>query len=68
MKPRLALIITKRGALQNGLLALLTTIPQISAVLVAEDDAAGLRMINDHRPGLILLDMDLPEDEGPAPF
>ena len=62
MKPTLALIITKQGTLQNSLLALLTTIPQISAVLLAEDAPSGLRMLKDHRPRLVLLDMDLPED------
>ena len=62
MKPILALILTKQGSLQNGLLALLTTIPQISAVLVAEDADSGLRMLNDHRPKLVLLDMNLAQD------
>lgn len=66
MKPILALIITKQGALQNGLLALLTTVPQISTVLVAEDADSGLRMLQDHRPRLLLLDMDLPEDGAQA--
>ncbi len=63
MKPALALIITKQSSLQNGLLALLTTIPQIGAVLVAEDAPSGLRMLKNHRPILLLLDMDLPEDD-----
>jgi DNA-binding NarL/FixJ family response regulator len=63
MKPALALIITKQSSLQNGLLALLTTIPQISAVLVAEDAASGLRMLKNHQPILLLLDMELPEDD-----
>ena len=63
MKPTLALVITKQGTLQNGLLALLTSIPQISVVLVAEDAASGLRMLKDHRPGLVLLDMDLPDND-----
>ena len=63
MKPILALIITKQGALQSGMLALLTTISQISAVLVAEDVSSGLRMLKDHRAGLVLLDMDLSEDD-----
>ena len=62
MKPVLVLILTKQGTLQNGLVALLTTIPQISTVLVTEDADSGLRMLNDHCPRLILLDMDLPED------
>ena len=64
MKPTLALVITQQGTLQNGLLALLTSIPQISAVLVAEDASSGLRMLKDHRPTLVLLDMDLPEADG----
>ena len=63
MKPTLVLIITQQGTLQNGLVALLTTIPQISAVLVAEDASSGLRMLKDHRPRLVLLDMALPEDD-----
>ncbi len=63
MKPALALIISKQGTLQNSLLALLTTIPQISAVLVAEDAPSGLRILKEHRPRLVLLDMDLPEDD-----
>jgi len=61
MKPVLVLILSKQGALQNGLLALLTTIPQINAVLVAQDVDSGRRMLQDHRPGLLLLDMDLPQ-------
>jgi DNA-binding NarL/FixJ family response regulator len=63
MKPALVLIITKQGTLQNSLIALLTSIPQISVVLVAEDAASGLRMLKDHRPGLVLLDMDLPDND-----
>jgi DNA-binding NarL/FixJ family response regulator len=62
MNPVLVLIVASAGTLQTGLLALMTTIPQISAVLVAEDISSALRMIADHRPRLVLLDMDLPED------
>ena len=63
MKSTLVLIVTKQGALQNGLLALLTTIPQISTVLIAEDAGSGVRMLQAHHPGLLLLDMDLHEDD-----
>ena len=62
MNPVLALIVARAGTLKNGLLALMTTIPQVSVVLVAEDVSSALRMIMDHRPKLLLLDMDLPED------
>ena len=56
-KPILALIVSSSGTLQNGLLALITTIPSISAVLVAEDVNSTLRMVENHQPGLVILDM-----------
>jgi DNA-binding NarL/FixJ family response regulator len=63
MKRVLALIVAKQDVLQNGLLAVLSTIPRLSAVLVAEDVSSGLRMIGNHGPRLVLVDMDLPEGE-----
>ena len=60
-KSVLALVVSSSGVLQNGLLALMTTIPQISAVLVAEDINSTLRMVENHQPALILLDMTLPD-------
>ena len=57
-KPVLALVVSSSGDLQNGLLALMTTIPQISAVLVAEDVNSALRMVENHQPALIILDME----------
>jgi DNA-binding NarL/FixJ family response regulator len=65
-KPTLALVVTGPGSLQNGLLAMLTTIPQIQAVLVAEEASRALRMIADHRPALVLLDVVLPGNEAGA--
>ena len=56
-KPILALIIAAPSPLQDGLLALMTTSSQISAVFVAEDASLALRMVKDHRPNLILLDI-----------
>jgi len=56
-KSVLALVISSPGTLQNGLLALLTTIPPISAVLVAEDTKSALRMVENHQPGLIILEL-----------
>jgi DNA-binding response OmpR family regulator len=55
-KPMLTLIVSKPGDLQNGLLALMTTIPQLGAVLVAEDLNSAMRMIEHHQPTLIILD------------
>jgi DNA-binding response OmpR family regulator len=39
----------------------MTTIPQISAVLVAEDVNSTLRMVENHQPALVMLDISLPE-------
>ncbi len=58
-KPILALVVSRSGPLQDGLLALMTTTPQISAVLVAEDGNSALRMVENHQPALIILDMTL---------
>jgi DNA-binding response OmpR family regulator len=57
----LALVVSNSGAIQNGLLALMTTFPQISAVLVADDVNSSLRMVENHKPALVILDISLPE-------
>lgn len=57
----LALLVSNTESLQNGVLALFTTIPQIGAVLVAEDQNMALRMIKNHQPALVILDISLPE-------
>ena len=62
-KSVLALVATKSGVFQNGLIAVMTTISQISAVLVAEDANSTVRMIEIHRPALIILDMSIPESK-----
>jgi len=59
-KPILALIVGAASPLQDGLLALMTTSIQISAVFVAEEASLALRMVKDHRPNLVLLDSHLP--------
>jgi DNA-binding NarL/FixJ family response regulator len=58
-KSILALVVSSSGTLQNGLLALLTTIPQISSVLVAEDVDSALRLVHNHQPALIIMDLPL---------
>ena len=60
-KPILVLIIAAPSPLQDGLLALMTTSNQISAVFVAEEAFLALRMIKDHRPKLVLLGIHLLE-------
>ena len=60
-KSILALIVAIPSTVKNGLLALMTTTPLISAVLVAEEASLMLRMVKDHRPALIVMDMDFPD-------
>ena len=60
-KPILVLVVSRSGPLQDGLLALMTTIPQISSVLVAEEVDAALRMVENHQPALIIMDMSFPK-------
>ena len=55
-----ALVVSNSGSLQNGLLALLTTIPQISPVLVNDELSAALRLVDNHQPVLAILDTSIP--------
>ena len=59
-KSILTLIVSSPGDLQNGLLALMTTIPQRGAVLVAEGLNSALRIVENHQPALIILGMSTP--------
>ena len=52
----LTLVVISPGDLQNGILALMTTIPQLGAVLVAEDIESTLRMVENHQPALVIMD------------
>jgi DNA-binding NarL/FixJ family response regulator len=60
-KTVLALIVATPSSLQNALMALMTTIPQINAVMVAEESGLALRMVKNHHPALIVMDVDFPE-------
>ncbi len=55
----LTLIISNSGSLQDGLLALTTSIPQINAVLVTDNIDSAMAMIEDHQPALVILEMSL---------
>jgi DNA-binding NarL/FixJ family response regulator len=61
-KTILVLVVSNSDSLQNGLLALMTTIPQISSVLVAEDVDSLLRMVQNHQPAWIILDSTISID------
>ena len=63
MKPALALIATRPGSLQDSLVALMTTMRQVSAVLIAGDATSALGSIAQHRPALVVLEMNLPAEE-----
>ena len=65
MNHTLVLVITEDTSLQNGLLALLTTIQGVGAVLVAENCSSGVRILKIHKPQLVFLDMTLPEESDP---
>jgi DNA-binding NarL/FixJ family response regulator len=58
-----ALIVTHRGSLQNGLQALVASIPQVDIIGQVGDGAQALEMVHGHHPDLVLLDTDLPNDE-----
>ena len=68
MKPKLALIAASPGSLQDSLVALMTTMPQVNAVLIAENAASTLRTMAQHRPALVVLEMDLPAEEEYIPL
>jgi DNA-binding NarL/FixJ family response regulator len=59
-----ALIITGPGSLQKGLLALMTAIPRVNVIGEVADGLQALEVIRKHRPNLVLLDTNLPGDEG----
>ena len=59
-KSVLALFVSNAGSLQNGLLALLTTIPQVTPMLVDEELSTTLGLVEKHQPALAILDMSIP--------
>jgi DNA-binding NarL/FixJ family response regulator len=52
----LTLVVISLGDLQNGILALITTVPQLGTVLVAEDIESTLRMVENHQPALVIME------------
>ena len=57
-QPLLTLVVISPGDLQNGILALMTTIPPLGAVLVSEEIESTLRMVENHQPALVIMDTD----------
>jgi len=58
-----ALIVARPGRVRDGLQALLTTVPQIGTVDLADDGPSALRMVRRRHPALVLLDINLHDDE-----
>jgi DNA-binding NarL/FixJ family response regulator len=58
-----ALIVTHRGSLQNGLQALMMSIPQVDIIGQVGDGDLALEMVCGRHPDLVLLDTDLPNGE-----
>jgi DNA-binding NarL/FixJ family response regulator len=58
-----ALIVTAPGSLQNGLLALMTAVPEIEVVGEASSASAALEMVAERSPDLVLLDGKLADHE-----
>ena len=58
-----ALIVTHRESLQNGLQALVMSIPQVDIIGQVDNGARALQIIQEHHPGLVLLDTNLPNSE-----
>jgi DNA-binding response OmpR family regulator len=63
MRPTLALIAVRPGSLQDSLVALMTTMRQVNSVLIAEDAASAMRTAAQHRPALVVLEMNLGMEE-----
>lgn len=57
------LIITRSGSLQDGLLALMTAMPQVDVIGEVTDGDRALEVVREYHPDLVLLDTDLPGDE-----
>ena len=60
----LVLVAARPGPLQDSLVALVTTIREVSAVLIAEDGRAALRMAGQHSPAMVVTEADLGASDG----
>jgi DNA-binding NarL/FixJ family response regulator len=54
--------------MQDSLVALMTTMPQVNAVLIAEDAPSALRTMARHRPALVVIETQLDAQESCAPL
>ncbi len=59
----LALIIAPPGPVRDGLRALLTAIPQVASLKEIDDVSSALRVVEEHRPALVLISVNEAGDE-----
>ena len=58
-----ALIVTHRESLQNGLQALVMSIPKVDIIGQVDDGSQAMAIIQEHHPDMVLLDTHLPNGE-----
>lgn len=57
------LIVAKPGSLRDSMRALLTTLPRIKIVDETENTLTALDLVSYHRPDLVLIDSNFPEED-----
>jgi DNA-binding NarL/FixJ family response regulator len=61
-----ALVVARPGRLRDGLSALLTALPYVGRVHLADSRSSALAALVEQRPSLILLDAGVPDDGMPT--
>ena len=57
------LIVAHPGPVRDGLRALLTAIPQVASLKEVDDASSALRVVEEHRPALVLISVNETGDE-----
>jgi DNA-binding NarL/FixJ family response regulator len=58
------LVAEDHGVVRDGLIRLLSSLPDIEVVGAAADGAEAIRMANEHRPDVVLMDLRMPGMDG----
>ena len=62
-RPWRLIVVDSHDVARIGLIAILSTVPDLSIIGEARDAAGALTVVRDHEPDLVLLDMVLPDAE-----